>query len=64
MEKSNYPLILDAKHVQEILGVSRRRAYEIMDLKGFPLLRLGRNKKTPRDKFFAWLDIEASQKSV
>lgn len=60
MEKSNYPLILEVKHIQEILGVSKRRAYEIMDLKGFPLLKLGRNKRVPRDKFFEWLENEAS----
>lgn len=60
MEKSNYPLILEVKHIQEILGVSKRRAYEIMDIEGFPLLRLGRSKKCPRDKFFDWLENEAS----
>jgi hypothetical protein len=60
MDKSNYPLILEVKHIQEILGVSQRRAYEIMEIEGFPLLRLGRSKRTPRDKFFEWLENQAS----
>lgn len=60
MEKHNYPLILEVSHIQEILGVSKRRAYEIMDIEGFPLLRLGRSKRVPRDKFFEWLNNQAS----
>lgn len=60
MEKNNYPLVLSVRHIQEILGVSKRRAYEIMDVEGFPLIRMGRSKRAPRDKFFEWLEREAS----
>jgi hypothetical protein len=60
MNISDYPLLLERKHVQEILGVGRRRAYEIMNIKGFPVVQFGRLKRVPRDKFFEWLENQAS----
>lgn len=52
----NYPNLLTAKHVAEIIGVSKRVAYEIMELKEFPLIRLGRLKRVRKDKFYEWLN--------
>ncbi|KYG28134.1 helix-turn-helix domain-containing protein [Alkalihalobacillus trypoxylicola] len=52
----DYPIFLKAKHIQEILGVSQRHAYEIMELKDFPLIRMGRNKRVNRDEFFSWVN--------
>lgn len=54
-EVNSYPYLLDAKHVSEIIGVSRRRAYEIMENKGFPLKRIGSLKRVIQDEFFLWL---------
>lgn len=59
MEKQDYPLMMQVDHVAEVLDVSRRRAYEIMDVEGFPLMKIGNRKRTPRDKFFEWLENEA-----
>lgn len=56
MNKSDYPIILNAKHIQEIMGIGVRRSYEIMDLKGFPKIQIGRTKRVERDKFFEWLE--------
>lgn len=58
-EKLDYPLVLSAKEVAEILGVSKRVAYEVMDYKGFPLIRINGakgTKRVQRDAFFNWLD--------
>lgn len=52
----DYPLILQASHLAEIIGVSKRVAYEIMEKSGFPLVRIGRCKRVPRDAFFKWLN--------
>lgn len=54
--KEELPIMLEAKHIQEILNIGRRRAYEIMDIEDFPLIRLGRRKMVQRDRFFEWLD--------
>jgi excisionase family DNA binding protein len=56
MHKEDYPLILKANHVAEILSVSRRKAYEVMDCSTFPLVKIGRSKRVSRDAFFKWLE--------
>jgi hypothetical protein len=59
MKKEDYPMVLTAKHVSQILGCSLRIAYEVMDYEGFPLLRVGRSKKVSREAFFNWLDQQS-----
>jgi excisionase family DNA binding protein len=55
--RNNYdlPAILTAKHIAKYLHISERRAYELMDLKSFPLIRLGRSKRVNRESFMNWL---------
>ncbi|WP_026049359.1 helix-turn-helix domain-containing protein [Bacillus bingmayongensis] len=57
---NDYPIMLNVDHVKEILGVAQRTAYDIMDQKGFPLVRIGRKKVVPRDAFFNWLERSAT----
>ncbi|MDO7486492.1 hypothetical protein Q5O89_12925 [Peribacillus frigoritolerans] len=47
----DYPMILTAVHLSEILMVSKPTAYELMEQKSFPLIKLGRSKRVLRDKF-------------
>jgi excisionase family DNA binding protein len=58
--KEQYPIVMTAKHVSEILGCSLRVAYEVMEQKGFPLIRVGRHKKVNRDAFFRWMESQAN----
>lgn len=51
----DYPMILEAKHIQEILGVSKPTAYELMEGADFPLIRIGRLKRVMKEEFFLWL---------
>ncbi|SDY70915.1 hypothetical protein SAMN04487866_12518 [Thermoactinomyces sp. DSM 45891] len=51
-----YPAVLRAEHVATILGISVRRAYEVMEYKSFPLIRIGRLKRVGRDAFFSWFE--------
>ncbi|MFJ7310017.1 helix-turn-helix domain-containing protein [Peribacillus frigoritolerans] len=51
----DYPMILTAVHLSEILMVSKPTAYELMEQKAFPLIKLGRSKRVLRDEFFNWL---------
>lgn len=57
-EKSDYPIVLKAKHIQEILGCSEPVAYKVMKSEGFPLISVGRLKRVNRDDFFNWLDTQ------
>jgi hypothetical protein len=36
---SGYPITLTSKYIAKILGISRRKVYKIMNLKGFPLVK-------------------------
>ena len=54
----DYPIILTAVHLSEILMVSKSTAYELMEQKTFPLIKLGRSKRVLRDAFFNWLTQE------
>jgi len=59
--KEDYPMILEAKHIQEILGVSKPTAYELMERADFPLIRIGRLKRVTREAFFQWLSEQQSR---
>jgi excisionase family DNA binding protein len=56
----DYPIVLTVKEVAEILSIDTRTAYNIMDEKGFPLIRIGRLKRVNRDSFFKWLEQKAN----
>jgi predicted DNA-binding transcriptional regulator AlpA/DNA-directed RNA polymerase subunit RPC12/RpoP len=55
-ERSDYPELLDVSHVAAVLGISRRVAYEIMETKDFPLIRIRKSKRVSRNEFFEWLN--------
>jgi excisionase family DNA binding protein len=54
--KEDYPIILTVKEIMEILGIGTRIAYELMDQKDFPTVKIGRLKRVNRDSFFEWID--------
>lgn len=54
-ELADYPIILTAKHIAAILDISLRKTYEIMEWKGFPLLKIDRHKKVFKPAFIEWL---------
>jgi excisionase family DNA binding protein len=53
------PAILTMRHVQEILGISRVKAYELPHTRGFPVVRIGRAIRVPREAFLRWLERQA-----
>jgi excisionase family DNA binding protein len=54
------PLVLRMSHVQAVLGCSKNTAYELAHQKGFPVVRLGKAIRVPRDAFLRWLESQAS----
>ena len=52
----NYPDILTAKHLQEILHISRAGAYNLMNIADFPTLIIGRSKRAQKNRLLEWLD--------
>jgi len=47
--------ILTAQDIMKILKVSRATAYDIMDRKDFPVIRIGRSKRVMAHEFHTWL---------
>lgn len=52
----DFPLMLRVEDVVQILGVSRTYAYALIRRRTFPVVRLGKAIRIPRDRFFTWLD--------
>ena len=50
------PLFLSAKNVAELLGISISSAYELMQEKSFPVLKIGSRKVVPKEKFREWVE--------
>ncbi|WP_191556577.1 helix-turn-helix domain-containing protein [Metabacillus idriensis] len=59
--QKNFPFIMTAKHVAEILGINVKKAYQVMEQKDFPLIRIGTHKKVNREAFFNWIDSHAEK---
>lgn len=53
---NDLPLVLQAKDVQAILGISRGKAYELMNSVDFPTIFIGKRMMVPKDAFLDWLN--------
>ena len=60
MNKKDYPIILTVKHMQEILGIGKHSAYDLMKREDFPSFKVGKQLRVERDKFFEWMEQEVS----
>ena len=54
--KEDLPAVLSAKDISRYLGISKANSYQLMDSKGFPILRIGKRKLVPKDKFLIWIN--------
>lgn len=53
---NDLPLVLEITHIQQIMGISRVSAYELVHSEGFPMIRRGRLIKVTKRAFFEWLE--------
>ena len=53
-----YPIMLTANELMEILRISRSNAYLVMKMKGFPTLRIGDRMVVSRDRLIAWINTQ------
>ena len=54
------PLFLNAVLVEQVLGIGRSSAYELMHEKSFPALKIGGRMVVPKDKFIDWINKNTS----
>ncbi len=59
-ELKDLPIAMNANDLSKALGLSRAGAYNLMDDKGFPTLRVGKRKIVMRDSFLDWLERNIS----
>jgi excisionase family DNA binding protein len=57
------PVVLTMEHIQQTLGLSRQKTYELPHVRGFPAVRFGRAIRVPRDAFLKWLEMQAAGES-
>ena len=60
MTAAELPLVLTVSDVQRMLGISRGTAYELAHRQDFPIVRIGRVIRVPRDAFLKWLEAQAN----
>ena len=55
------PAVLTVRDLRAALGISRAKAYELVNSRGFPAIRLGRAVRIPKEALVDW--IQKQQKS-
>jgi excisionase family DNA binding protein len=56
----NYPDVLNVEQIQEILGIGRTQAYQLVALNEFHTVRIGKRIKISKTVFIKWLNGEVS----
>jgi hypothetical protein len=60
------PEILTAKHISDYLGISRRRVYELFQIKpqygGIPNFDIGYSKRVDKRDFLLWIENRKREK--
>jgi excisionase family DNA binding protein len=55
------PAILTVEQLQDFLGISRPKAYELVHTKGFPAIRIGRTIRVPREALMRWINEQQGE---
>jgi excisionase family DNA binding protein len=52
----DYPVILTANDISELMQIGKSKAYDMMERKDFPLIRDGRSKRVRKQAFLDWIE--------
>jgi predicted DNA-binding transcriptional regulator AlpA len=55
---------LQAKDLQEILGLSKSKVYDLLHRPDFPTVRIDKRMVVPRDSFFDWLERQETSNKI
>lgn len=58
------PKVLNAQNVADYLGISKAGAYNLMNSKSFPTLRIGKRLLVSADKFLMWIDTHSDNNEI
>lgn len=54
------PDVLNAAQLANTLGISRAGAYNLLDRKDFPTLRIGKCKLVPKQHLITWIENQVA----
>lgn len=49
-------MTLRVKDIQQILGIGQVSAYNLIHSNSFPVTKIGKNYRIPREPFFQWME--------
>ena len=52
----NLPAVLNANQLAAALGISRAGAYQLLNTRTFPTLRIGKRLLVQKDKLIDWIE--------
>ena len=55
--------VLTVDDIRKYLGIGRNAAYALVMSEGFPVIRIGKTIRIPRDAFLQWLDSQTKPKN-
>ena len=53
---NNTDKMIKVKDIQNHLGISKTRAYELVNMKTFPKIRIGHRFYIPENKYHEWIE--------
>jgi excisionase family DNA binding protein len=53
-------VVLTVRDVQGVVGISRETAYNLVNRRGFPAVRVGKQIRIPKDGLRRWLDMQSA----
>lgn len=56
--------MLKTQDIQYMLNISRSQAYSLANSGAFPVVRIGRAIRIPRETFEAWIRAEAEKQAI
>ena len=59
-EYNELPTMLNASEISKVLGISKAKAYELMNSKEFPTLRIGKRMMVSKEQLIHWINKESS----
>ncbi len=62
-EYDSIPLLLNAKDIMHLLGLSRTNVYYLLNADDFPAIVIGKRRLVHKEKLFDWLEAHEQKAS-
>lgn len=59
MDACELPAVLTVRQIQQLLGISKAKAYELVHRRNFPVIYFGKAIRVPKEALVKWLEQQA-----